>query len=141
MTDRHFQVSQLICFLYYLTCKPLLSTGNLLPVYVIARGCPKTTSPASHFCYPYPFNMRGISVYRILSPLLYRGQWVASCCHQSGPQTSIPPPGYSFHIVMSMNKVSKGQIAYRQEGKNRELGVFVRPCTWIVIVGRPVGRT
>ena len=51
MTDRHFQVSQLICFLRYLTCKPL-STENLLPVYVIARGCPKTTSLASH---PIPF--------------------------------------------------------------------------------------
>ena len=49
MTDHHFQVSQLIC---YLTCKPL-STGNLLPVYVvIARGCPKTTSLTSH---PIPF--------------------------------------------------------------------------------------
>ena len=140
MTDRHFQVSQLICFLHNLTCKPL-SARNLFPVQSTWLSKNDVFSIPSLLFIPFQFAWDQCIGYCLR---LYMYIKAKGCAHYGSivcatisrvPRQDPRFPVAASIYVMSLNKVSKGHTDYRQEGKNGELGFFVCLCTWIGFVG------
>ena len=96
----------------------LLSTRNLHPAYVIARGCHVSSSQPIYAIHTLSFCLD-----------IYRGQWARSLLvYHRATISRVPRQDPRPRVPASiLSKVSKGQAAPRPVYKNRELRYFVCP--------------